>query len=92
MKSGDLVVPKPYNHLQEKFDLYEGENTPFDVKWLKGQTNGLRERKMMIDDIAIVITSYSPNTGGTFYRVITSNGEVGWAHENWLRRIDLDET
>ena len=91
MKPGDMVAPNPFNEFQEKFDLYEGENTPFDLKWLKGQTNGLRERKLRIGDVAIVLTSYSPSAGGTFYKVITSSGEVGWAHEKWLRRLD-DET
>ena len=88
MKPGDMVVPQPFNELQEKFNLYRGESTPFDVKWLKDEPGRHHERKLRIGDVAIVLTSYAPNTGGVFYKVVTSSGEVGWAHENWLRLVE----
>jgi hypothetical protein len=87
MKSGDLVVPKPYNHLQEKFDLYEGEFTPFELDRVFKN-----KKQIKIEEVAVILLSYTPKTGGVFHKLLTSSGEIGWAHENWLRRIDSNET
>lgn len=88
MKRGDLVEPLVPQDFQYDRFIYLSNDLPWREfigmigathPFLRGTTGIYLEQK-----------SVHPKRSGQqiFYRILTSDGKIGWLHESWVKRME----
>lgn len=98
MKPGDLVqpvgdVPVGMNHTQtlprDRY-IHLGEKLPWDEhQGIFGETHPFPHGTTGIYLSKEAVYKYHKYESGhnVFYKILTSDGRIGWLHESWVRKI-----